>query len=143
MAFEQQIRDLIREELEAALGPLARDVAELQRNGDLTAQLRAALGGGAAARRPKAPKAGAKRKPGRPAAAASSRSTHACAVIGCKRPSRSKGYCAAHYQKQRMLTKTHRLPADWVDGAAPQSVKDIVLPRGRAGARALADARKK
>ena len=80
-----------------------------------------------------------KGKVGRPRSGGGS----ACAIIGCRRPSRSKGYCAAHYQKQRMLTKTHRLPADWVDGAAPQSVKDIVLPRGRAGARALADARKK
>ncbi len=141
MAFEQQIRDLIREELEAALGPLARDVAELQRNGDLTAQLRAALGGGAAARRPKAPKAGAKRKPGRPAAAASSRSTHACAVIGCKRPSRSKGYCAAHYQKRRNLQKTKRLPSDWIEDAKAHSVTDIVLPRGRAAAKALAEAK--
>ncbi len=58
-----------------------------------------------------------------------------CAVKGCKRPARSKGYCSAHYQKLRLLIRTGRRPAEWVDDAAPQSVQDVVLPRGRAGAR--------
>ena len=56
---------------------------------------------------------------------------------------RSKGYCAAHYQKFRMLSRTHRLPADWTEHASPGSVRDVVLPRGRAGAKALAEARKR
>jgi len=64
-----------------------------------------------------------------------------CAVIDCDRPARSKGYCAAHYQKYRMLKQTDRLPKDWVEDAQPQSVKNIILPRGRAGAKALADSR--
>ena len=55
-----------------------------------------------------------------------------CAVIGCKRPARSKGYCSAHYQKLRLLVKTGRRPASWVDDAAPHSVPEVVLPRGRA-----------
>jgi hypothetical protein len=58
-----------------------------------------------------------------------------CAVIGCKRPARSKGYCSAHYQKLRLLIRTHRRPADWVDDAAPHSAKEVKLPRGRAAGR--------
>jgi hypothetical protein len=96
-----------------------------------------------------------KRGPGRPAkvvlAAASGgrrgraggSEKRACALQGCGRPARSKGYCAAHYQKYRMLDRTGRLPADWVADAAPGSVKNLKLPRGRAGAKALAEARKK
>ena len=57
-----------------------------------------------------------------------------CAVIGCKRPARSKGYCSAHYQKLRLLVKTDRRPASWTDDAPPQSAPDVVLPRGRAAA---------
>ncbi|OJT19448.1 hypothetical protein BO221_34235 [Archangium sp. Cb G35] len=63
-----------------------------------------------------------------------------CAVIGCKRPSRSKGYCSAHYQKLRLLVKSNRRPDKWVDDASPQSVPDVVLPRGRAASKALAEA---
>ena len=67
----------------------------------------------------------------------------ACAVQGCGRPARSKGYCAAHYQKFRMLDRTGRLPSDWVADAPPNSVTNIKLPRGRAGAKALAELKKK
>ncbi len=42
-----------------------------------------------------------------------------------------------------MLKETNRLPEGWVEDAAPQSVENIVLPRGRAGAKALAEAKKK
>jgi histone H1/5 len=61
----------------------------------------------------------------------------ACAVIGCKRPSRSKGYCSAHYQKLRLLIRTGRRPSDWVDDASPQSARELKLPRGRAASQAL------
>jgi len=61
--------------------------------------------------------------------------TLACAIVGCKRPSRSKGYCSAHYQKRRNLVATDRLPASWVEFATPQSVPDVALPRGRAASR--------
>ncbi len=60
----------------------------------------------------------------------------ACAVKNCSRPARSKGYCSAHYQKLRLLIKTDRRPADWVDDAKPRSVNDVKLPRGRAAAQA-------
>jgi histone H1/5 len=63
-----------------------------------------------------------------------------CAVIGCERQSRSKGYCSAHYQKMRLLMKTNRRPAEWVDDAQPQSVQDVQLPRGRAASKALKQA---
>ena len=56
----------------------------------------------------------------------------ACAITGCRRPSRTKGYCSAHYQKLRMLSRSNRRPADWKDYAPPQSVTELVLPRGRA-----------
>ena len=65
-----------------------------------------------------------------------------CAIIGCGKPSRTKGYCAAHYQKLRMLEKTNRRPGEWKDYAEANSVEDIKLPRGRAAAKALAEAQK-
>jgi len=71
-----------------------------------------------------------------------------CAVIGCKKPQRSRGFCAADYQKYRMLKRTNRLPADWkavgenAHGSVGLAVKNVVLPRGRAGAQALAAAKK-
>ncbi|QSQ28306.1 cell wall protein [Pyxidicoccus parkwayensis] len=55
----------------------------------------------------------------------------ACAVIGCKRPHRSQGYCATHYQKRRLMLATGRLHAEWVENAAPHSIPDVILPRGR------------
>lgn len=141
MSFEKALRQMIQEEVQAAVAPLQAALDAMPQAG-LVEKLSALLGVGPrpAARRarPVAVKgAGAKR--GRK----SKHAGRACAVIGCKRPVRSKGYCAAHYQKQRMLERTNRLPADWKDDAPPHSVKDVVLPRGRAGAKALADARKK
>lgn len=61
-----------------------------------------------------------------------------CAIIGCGNPNRTKGYCAAHYQKLRMLEKTKRRPASWKDYAKPGTVADLIMPRGRAGSKALA-----
>ena len=85
----------------------------------------------------------ATRGPGRPPkAAAAVEDNQACAVIGCKRQSRSKGYCSAHYQKLRLLIRTGRRPEAWVDGAKSQSVPDVTLPRGRAGSQALKEAAK-
>ena len=152
MSFDSAIREMIREELAAVLAPIAQAVADLQEQGNLQAQLQSLLGGGAR-RGPGRPRKlplgfaaltvgkrvsrGPKGKRGRVS------SDRGCAIAGCKRPARSKGYCAAHYQKLRMLTRTKRLPADWVAHASPGTVKDLVLPRGRAGAKALAEARKK
>jgi hypothetical protein len=65
------------------------------------------------------------------AAPASEEADRACAVIGCRRPFRSRGYCSAHYQRRRLMESTGRLPASWVEDAAPHSVPDVLLPRGR------------
>ena len=79
------------------------------------------------------PQTGARR--GRKPAADAGR---ACAISGCGNPSRTKGYCGAHYQKLRMLERTKRRPSAWVDYAQPGSVEDLKLPRGRAASKALA-----
>lgn len=94
-----------------------------------------------AAAAPAAPAAssGGKRRGRKPADEGGARD---CAIIGCGKPSRTKGYCAAHYQKLRMLEKTNRRPGEWKDYAEPNSVEDIKLPRGRAAAKALAEAAK-
>ncbi|ATB44234.1 Vegetative protein [Cystobacter fuscus] len=84
---------------------------------------------------------GGKRR-GRKPAASTEGGARDCAIIGCGKPSRTKGYCAAHYQKLRMLEKTNRRPGEWKDYAEPNSVEDIKLPRGRAAAKALAEAQK-
>ena len=150
MSVDRAIRDMIRDEVEAAVAPLTQAIAQIQNQGGVLAQLQALLGG-------------QRRGPGRPpnpfkalklgrATAGRRRgggertngqNDRGCALIGCKRPARSKGYCAAHYQKYRSLARTGRLPGDWKDFAPPASVKDVILPRGRAGAKALAEARKK
>src|SRR4051812_3078335 len=108
MSVDKAIRDMIRDEVEAAMQPLQQAVAQIQSQGGVLAQLSAVLGG-------------AKRGPGRPpnpfklgrvaqlrlgsgagrkrTRGQNGQNDRACALIGCKRPSRSKGYCAAHYQK--------------------------------------------
>ncbi|MFP2957459.1 cell wall protein [Myxococcus sp. 1LA] len=55
----------------------------------------------------------------------------ACAVIGCKRPVRSLGYCAAHYQKRRLMVASGRLHHAWTEDAAPNSIPDVILGRKR------------
>lgn len=145
MSIDRMMRDMVREEIEQAMRNMAAAITELQAQGAVVARLASALG------------TPIKRGPGRPRILTSPlvapqgkprgrpRTTggRPCAVIACKRPARSKGYCAAHYQKYRMLSKTGRLPSDWVEGASPASVRNVVLPRGRAGANALADTRRK
>lgn len=126
--FDDALREMIRAEVQAAFAEVAGRLASAFGGARVPARRGRPVGSGA----------------GRKAAGRRGKNTgRACAVIGCKRPVRSKGYCAAHYQKQRMLERTNRLPSDWKDDAPPHSVKDIVLPRGRAGAKALAEARKK
>ena len=155
MSLEAQFRALIRKEVEVELAPIRALVAQLQASTaqlDVLTQLAERLGPVMGLSVAPAPR---RRGSGRPPRAAASAPAAAgrkrrgppatndrpCAIIGCKRPSRTKGYCAAHYQKLRMLARTNRLPAGWTDFAAPNSVEDVVLPRGRAGSKALKEAR--
>ncbi|HLL00552.1 MAG TPA: cell wall protein [Myxococcaceae bacterium] len=163
MSVDKAFRDMIRNEIEVQLKPLRAVISRLEAGtADLdalrdvaerlapVAQAMAPLFGAQVAR-------AGKRGPGRPAkvAAAAPAATGGkrrgrkpaggeggrdCAIIGCGSPSRTKGYCAAHYQKLRMLTKTNRRPSAWKDYAEANSVEDIKLPRGRAASKALAEA---
>jgi hypothetical protein len=160
MSLDKAFRETIRNEIEIQLKPLRAVISRLEAGtADLdalrdvaerlapVAQAMAPLFGAQVARP-------AKRGPGRPAKTATvsgggkrrgrkpagGEGGRDCAIIGCGSPSRTKGYCAAHYQKLRMLTKTNRRPSAWVDYADPNSVEDIKLPRGRAASKALAEA---
>ncbi|HVG63353.1 MAG TPA: cell wall protein [Hyalangium sp.] len=158
MSVDKAFREMIRNEIEVQLKPLRAVISKLEAGtADLDALRSVAerLAPMAAAVAPlfgaPVPKPG-KRGPGRPAKVVqasggkrrgrkpSTDGARECAIIGCGSPSRTKGYCAAHYQKLRMLTKTNRRPSSWVDYAPPNSVEDVKLPRGRAAAKALAQA---
>ncbi len=144
MSVDKVVRDIVRSEVERIIAPLAAAIENLQHQGTLAQKLTALLGEGQ--------KRGAGRKltklslkpmlGNKKRIRVEGANDRPCALIGCKRDARSKGYCAAHYQKLRMLARTGRLPLGWSEYAPAHSVKDIVLPRGRAGAKALAAARK-
>jgi hypothetical protein len=160
MSFQRALQEMIRRELGSQLGPIQKSIIQLERGlsslqglREVTAQLAPLLGerGRQAVLRhaqvqatppratpPRATPAArtsAAPAPSTRAKAAASSGARLCAVIGCKRPSRSKGYCSAHYQKLRLLIRTNRRPADWKDDAPAQSARDVKLPRGRTGAR--------
>lgn len=148
MSVEGAFRNLIRDEIAAQLEPLQTAVLELQAQSrdlgglvNLLSPLTNILAPFASAppvvkRGPGRPPGSGRAKAGRSGANTLVSSDRTCAIIGCKRPSRSKGYCAAHYQKLRTLTRTHRKPAAWTEFAPPNSVPDVVLPRGRAAHKA-------
>ncbi|MBU8900759.1 vegetative protein [Corallococcus sp. H22C18031201] len=167
ISLESELREVVRREVAAQLAPLNQAVGRMARNldaldllrvvtrrlGSLSSRLGSIAGVRTAAvalpatptrgrGRPPATAKAAKPEPvaSKPAArgrAVTEHGSRACAVIGCKRPSRSKGYCSAHYQKLRLLIRTGRRPNDWVDDAKAQSVREVTLPRGRAGSQAL------
>ncbi|MCY1041019.1 cell wall protein [Corallococcus sp. bb12-1] len=169
MSVDKAFREMIRNEIEAQLKPLRDVVSRLEAGtadldalrsvAERLAPLAQVVGPLFGAQAPAASKAG-RRPVGRPARAAVSAPVAAvggkrrgrkpaadggareCAIKGCGKPSRTKGYCAAHYQKLRMLEKTNRRPGAWSDYAEPNSVEDIKLPRGRAASKALAEAAK-
>jgi hypothetical protein len=125
MSLDNSIRELVAAEVARALAPLR-------------AQLKALAAASTSAAN--------KRGPGRPVKDIAGRTSNAgrkCALQGCGRPARSKGYCAAHYQKYRQLERTGRLPLDWKPDAKANSVRNVQLPRGRAGAKAIAAARRR
>ncbi len=143
-SFDKLFSDLVAQEVNAQLAPI---LSQLQQQSEVIARLGSAFGAPVRRGPGRPPKALGAVKVSAPKAAKavkvrSSGGQRGCAVIGCPRPARAKGYCAAHYQKYRNLEKTGRLPSDWTPDAAPQSANDVVLPRGRAGAKALAEAKK-
>lgn len=148
ISVEAAFRSMIRTEIESQLSPLRNAIDELQsRAGDLSdlahqlsplTQLLAPFAGEAPARvRDTSGRAGTGtgRRRSRPPGSGTA-NARACAIRGCGRASRTKGYCSAHYQKLRLLDRTGRRPAAWKDFADAQSVEDVVLPRGRAAHRA-------
>lgn len=137
MSVDKMMRELVASEVARALGPVHAALAELQTNSALVGRLALALGqpikrGPGRPSRKSSPVAA--RTPKRASQKGSSSTKRECAVIGCGKPTLSRGYCAAHYQKLRMLDRTGRRPADWKPDAAPGSVQNIVLPRGRRAA---------
>lgn len=136
MSVDKVMREMVASEIARALEPVNAALAALRSNSSIIERLAVALG------QP------IKRGPGRPSRStpllserpnrrspkASGNAKPECAVIDCGKPTHSRGYCAAHYQKFRMLDRTGRRPADWVPDAAPASVRNIVLPRGRRAA---------
>jgi hypothetical protein len=139
MSVDAAFRQMIRAEIEDQLRPLQNVIAQLEQNTADLDGLRALAGlfgfqvpqARAVAVRKAAP---AKRGGRKPASAGAN--ALRCAIVGCKDGARTKGYCSKHYQKLRMLIRTHRRPEAWVDGAAPNTVPDLVLPRGRAASKA-------
>ena len=168
MSMDKAFRELIQDEVERHLKPLREMVSRLESGTEDLEELKGVVnrlapladlfGAGLPAPRAAKPAGRPAGRPGRPPKAAAPAAPapvagkrrgrkpgsekRVCAIIGCGKPSRTKGYCAAHYQKLRMLEKTGRRPAAWVDHAEPASVEDIKLPRGRAAAKALAEAAK-
>ena len=153
MSVDKAFRKMIRREVESYLRPIQNAVSRLQESAhdlhslrDLAARLAplgSLIGGRIAGRRGPGRPPGSGRKarraglPGKRTRAETGANDRPCALMGCKRQARSKGYCAAHYQKYSNLSRTRRLPSDWKEHAPPHSVKDIVLPRGRAAVKAL------
>lgn len=158
MSVDKALRAMIRTELETQLGPLRAAVAQLQSGTADFAMLRTAVqhllpvasflspffGGAEALPQSASKRNGSRgalllpaRTKGAPGHKASGSGKRGCALMGCKAPSRTKGYCGAHYQKLRMLARGNRRPEAWVDYAQPGSVMDIKLPRGRAASKAL------
>jgi hypothetical protein len=145
MSIDKAFRDVIREEIKQYIAPIVSKVEALEKShGNVFDRIKQAFAEGpgrAVVKSIKPGKSPAVRAAPAKASAAKDAKEGAdiCALIGCGRPARSKGYCAAHYQKYRMLQKTNRLPPEWVEYAKAGTVQNITLPRGRAGAKALAE----
>lgn len=121
-SFDELLRSVVREEVSRAVAPLASVLVELRAQGARLTRLLHGLGRSRARTAPFV------------------RPWQICSLEGCGRPARSKGFCPAHYQKYRRLESTGRLPRGWREFAPEGSLPDVLLPRGQAGARALAEA---
>ncbi|ADO70288.1 Vegetative protein [Stigmatella aurantiaca DW4/3-1] len=126
-SLESAFRAALNEELARPLASLIARLAEVaKRFAPGRQQAVSRQRPGHEARTP--PPAQPKRLPLLPFPASTAR---ACAVIGCQRIHRSQGYCAAHYQKRRLMVATGLLHSAWVEDAAPHSIPEVILPRGR------------
>ncbi|MCP3136606.1 cell wall protein [Pyxidicoccus xibeiensis] len=115
--FEDALRAVFREELE---GPVSDLASTLERIADSLAGLEGLTLPESAPPPPPEPLA-----PPPPA----------CAVIGCKLPRGTLGYCVIHAQRRRQMIADNRLHAEWVEDAAPHSVPDVIPPRRPRGER--------
>jgi len=132
-AFREMIRTEVEQQLRSFQRTIARDLGALRVLAERLGPITGLLGGSPLKRRgPGRPPGSGRKGAGRRGRRTRLPAGGACAIIGCKRPSRTKGYCSAHYQKLRMLTRSNRRPPEWKDYAAAQSVPDLILPRGRA-----------
>jgi len=135
-AFRKMISAEVEQQLKSFQNTLVRDLGALRTLVERLSPVAALLGGSSLPVRRRGPGrppgSGRKTGGGRRGRRTPLPAGGACAIMGCKRPSRTKGYCSAHYQKLRMLSRSNRRPGDWKDYAPPQSVTDLVLPRGRA-----------
>lgn len=128
LVFENVLRDAVRDALAEPVSELADTlllIADRLSGSPESWELLLRLGGGeeAEALAPEqAPEAPApEQKP--------------CAVIGCPNPPRSLGYCAAHYQKRRLMIASNRLHPLWVENPEPNSLPDVIPPRRPRGER--------
>src|SRR4051794_9927061 len=103
MDLTASIRAIVHDEIQRTLAPHLAALQQLQRLMGLKPSARVRLvgtaGGGGGGRRGE---------------------TRACAVIDCPNDAKSKGYCAAHYQKYRMLQKRGQAESfGWTDSPPP------------------------
>jgi hypothetical protein len=124
LAFENAIQEALRDALEEPVSEMAESLARIaDRLAGGSALL--SLGWGEPEEEPAAEQAPEEAgPPPRP-----------CAVIGCQNPVRSLGYCAAHYQKRRLMIASNRLHPLWVENAEPHSLPDVIPPRRPRGER--------
>jgi len=93
-ALDRRIRTVIEETMESAMRDSIRRIVQ--------EELAVALGGAAAPASPRQTRvARAGKVAGRRGGARAAAGQRMCEVVGCKRPYRSQGYCAAHYQSAR------------------------------------------
>jgi hypothetical protein len=125
-ALDRRIRDLVEETVRNTV----RDEIRKTLGEELSGLLGGGAGAGAAAPAVAGPRRGRPpgRRPGRPAKVGRPPATgeRRCEVVGCKRPYRSQGYCAAHYQAARKHGWPMPAPKNFQPPATP--------PRGRPAA---------
>ncbi|HWV38779.1 MAG TPA: hypothetical protein VN033_09925 [Vulgatibacter sp.] len=101
--LDQRIRAIVDEALESAIRETLRTVIQEELAVALGTEAAAGVSTTAGRRRGRpAGKASAKARAAKGAKRTTARtSKRKCNVVGCKRPHRSMGYCAAHYQSAR------------------------------------------